>query len=147
MPDIVLREVKTLGNYGLVTVRNADGSFNREFKITGAELAQLHKSGNAPPPGVSTKEWESGLSVVAGKDLEVGDVQHREDGGVLIKYDEIDETAKGGRLLEKHLLLKSGEWTGVSASITVAKPILDAAYAGKTEAVVTEINSGVLRWQ
>ena len=52
--------------YGVVVVRNADGSLNREYRITAEELAVLHASKNGVPPGCTQEEWESGMAYVAG---------------------------------------------------------------------------------
>ena len=53
-------------SYGLVVVRNADGSVNREYQITEAELLTLQQSGDGVPPGCTREEWESGRTVVYG---------------------------------------------------------------------------------
>lgn len=57
MAEITLTATARLDKYGLVVVNNPDGSFNREYKISGDELSVLHKSGNGVPPGCTAKEW------------------------------------------------------------------------------------------
>lgn len=52
------------GKYGVVRVHNADGSFNREYKIDAAQLAALHAAKNAPPAGCTPSEWGRQFGIV-----------------------------------------------------------------------------------
>lgn len=143
MPEIALKETTTLRKFGVVTIYNKDKTVNNQFKITGEELKKFLDSGTIPPPNVPQEIWDAGLADVSGKDHEVGDFQIAENGDILIKYDEVE---KDGRIIDYMLRLKPEENIGTKGQLTVAKPILDAAFLGKTK-VVTEITDGILKWQ
>lgn len=144
--------------YGIVTVFNKDGSFNREFKITGDELAALQQ-GKGFPPGLTQEEWEgyrvieSGknpdgsawerrepLVIAAGKSVDVGDIHEQEDGSLFIKF---DEEVIDGRIVESVLLLEPGDWTGVPPNITVQAQKIDQAKVREGKAI-TSIDAGVI---
>lgn len=114
------------GKYGLVVVTNADGTFNREFKITGAELATLRASVNGVPRGVTRLEWETGRAIVAGKDFDVGDAKLLTRGSVLFKH---DEQIIGGQIVEWYVMLRPGDWTGTLPNITVTPAVIATALA------------------
>jgi regulator of protease activity HflC (stomatin/prohibitin superfamily) len=112
--------------YGVVMALNPDGSVQREYKITEQELATLHQSGNGWPPGVTQKEWESGLACVVGKGMDTGDVAQNDDGSLLVKIDDALD-AKTQRFVEKFVVVKSGDYLGipplVTAKVTASLPI------------------------
>lgn len=120
MPSINLKAGATRGKYGHVIVRNADGSINREYKITGAEYSALALPGAGGPPGCTKAEWESGLAVAYGKDFDVGDISET-DGTIVIKT---AERIVGGRIIESFLRLEKGEWSGEIPNISVDPLVL-----------------------
>lgn len=76
MTDIQLKADGRPDKYGLVTVRNPNGTINRHYRITEQELAALHVSGKGVPPGATKGEWESGRTSarVTGKVFDIGDI-------------------------------------------------------------------------
>ena len=140
-PMAILKQTASLGKYGHVVVNNGDGSFNREFKITAAELATLHASGNGIPPGVTQQEWESGQARVYGKDFEIGDMKVYPDGTIKMKY---DERVVDGRIVEGFCILGPSEYTGTAPDITVTKAVLDTLTYGQLLGPVVQVNSRIL---
>ena len=122
-PITILKTGASQGKYGLVRVKNGDGSFNREFKITAQELVTLQASGNGLPPGVSQQEWESGLAVVLGKDFETGDMKVYPNGTIKLKY---RETQVNGRFIESWCILAPTDYTGTPPNITITQTTLDS---------------------
>lgn len=116
MAIIALKTEARRGKYGVVRVRNRDGSFNREFKITEVELAVLQASANGLPPGVTRDEWVTGRAVVAGKDFEVGDMRLRKNGSLFVKY---AERVVNGEIVESFVVLQPEEFSGVPPKITI----------------------------
>ena len=106
--------------YGVVTVVNPDGSFNRQYRITGAELSALQKSANGIPPGCTEKEWTTGLAVCAGKAFDVGDVSSQSDGSLIVKF---GERVVNGVIVEDAGIVKPGDWFGVPPAVTVTGPV------------------------
>ena len=139
-PMEILKQTASQGKYGLVVVKNGDGSFNREFKITAAELATLHSSGNGIPPGVTQQEWESGQATVRGKDYDTGDMKVYPDGSIRMKY---AEKQIGGRFVEGWCILKSTDYTGTPPNITVTKTVLDTLTYGNP-VFPAQVNSGII---
>lgn len=122
------------GKYGFVRVSNPDGSINREFRITEAELSQLQRSGNGIPPGVTKQEWTDGLATVTGVNLDIGDMEVNEDGSILIK---LDERPNNGRVQEKHLRMKAGDYLGIPPLITVTPDKLLVGITSIVAGVIT----------
>lgn len=116
MANVTLKNESQRGKYGLVRVNNPDGTLNREYKITSAELETLHQSGNGIPPGCTKEEWESGRASVAGKDFEVGDIQLKKDGAVVIKY---AEKFVDNHFVESYVRLEKDEYVGIFPQIIV----------------------------
>lgn len=118
--ELELKAEARRGKYGIVVVTNPDGSFNREFKITGKEYAALALKGGGAPPGVTQEEWESGLATAYGKDFEVGDVEEQADGTLLIKYAEREEN---GHIIESYAQMKPEEWSTKRGKISIPEII------------------------
>jgi len=118
---IVLKNTAQYGKYGLVVLNYPNGSFKREFKITGEELQKVQATSNGIPPGVTKEEWEAGQAILIGKDFDTGDVQEV-NGWLIIKYAEHQEE---GHYVESFLELAPGEWSGKIPSISVTKAIID----------------------
>lgn len=132
--------------YGIVVVTNPDGTFNREYRITEKELADLHASANGVPPGVTQKEWESGLATVAGKGMDVGDiVQTRTRDGVDVYKAKVAEgiDALTGRLTEDFLIIPVADAVGEFPAISVADEQVNGSIVTVRDGTVTLV-SGVL---
>ena len=146
--SVQLKNEASFEKYGIVTVFNEDGTFNREFKITKRDMINLHSGGSHVPAGVTREEWESGKVVVAGKGMAVGDIVLKHDGGLEIKY---SEDVVNGRFVESYIQLSPGEWTGAIPNITVRQDALDGIKdpRGKliTKRKPTRIRDGVLTHQ
>lgn len=106
--------------YGIVTVNNPNGTFNREYKITAQELADLHATANGIPPGCTQEEWEGGLARVYGKSFDEGDVRE-ENGSLLVKFGEVVEN---GRFVESFARFDPGEWSGTPPAISVPANVI-----------------------
>jgi hypothetical protein len=100
------------GKYGVVYVKKLDGTKDSEFRITAQELADLHKSQNGTPPGVTRRDWESGLACVFGKDMDTGDMMVDPDGALIVKYEEVDG-------VEKFMRLSREDYSGTPPNITI----------------------------
>lgn len=140
-PTAILKQTASLGKYGLVVVNNGDGSFNREFKITAAELATLQASANGIPPGVTQQEWESRQAMVFGKDYETGDMKVYPDGTIRMKY---DERVVNGRIIEGWCILGPTEYTGIPSDITVTKAVLDTLTTGSLIGPLVQVNTSIV---
>ena len=132
--------------YGLVIVRNGDGTLNRQFKITGAAYAALTQAGAGAPPGVTTEEWTTGLAVAAGKDYDVGDCAVLVDGSVPMK---VAAQVVGIPIAyeERFLRFRPNEFTGTPPRVTVAPSVIAGLdQTGKTVHVDSIIN-GEVAWR
>jgi hypothetical protein len=99
-----------------VYVFNANGSFNREVSVTGAEYAALAQPGAGAPAGVQAGErWEA-----SGIDFALGDVADVD--GELWMLDE--QAIVNGRTIDQYLVFLSGEWSGVLPAVQVAPTAL-----------------------
>jgi hypothetical protein len=109
--------------YGVVTVRDQSGAIDREFVITGEELATLHKSGNGVPPGVTREDWESGRARVIGKSREQGEYQRQGETLAMTVRAEL----RRGRWVETVAEFAAGEWTDHGdGTVSVAPAVLTA---------------------
>jgi len=128
MPIIQLTANTARGKYGRIRVKNTDGSFNREFNITGTQLSALKAAGkwtSTTHAGVTRVEWESGRAICMGKDFDVGDMKLMIDGSLRIKF---AETVVAGQLTETQWLhFKTGEFTGTPPNISVSQAVLDSS--------------------
>lgn len=144
--DIQLKNDVRADKYGLVTVRNQDGTFNRQFRITEQELATLKASGNGVPPGVTRGEWEGGFAVVVGKAFDVGDItQDVARDQTPIYRAKIGERIDSltGELTEDFVVIPVKDATGVFPNIGVAADKLVGNIVALQDGRVT-IADGVL---
>lgn len=124
MALVALRAEAATGKYGLVVVRDPDGTINREYRITGAEYAALALPGAGAPVGFVRADVTAGRSWVAiGKDLDVGDVAVQPDGALLVKY---AEDRVGARVVESFVRFEAGEWSGSRADLASVAPAVIA---------------------
>lgn len=150
--DVVLTTTNVRPDkFGIVGVINRDGSFNREYRVTEAELAELKQSPNGVPPGCTRDEWESSIDrtplghpfkildpcvFVYGKGFETGDMAVDPDSGELtIKYAETTDKATG-RIVERFLLVPKEEYTGVPPRITLSQAALPPDIASVSDGVL-----------
>src|SRR5688500_16206219 len=133
----------TRDKYGLVTVINGDGSLNRQYRITGTELAALHASGDGLPPGCSAEEWHEGRAWVVGKCVDVGEV-FEANGYLVIKF---DEQMVNGHVVESVITWAPGEWSGTPPNVSVAPAKLAEVVAQRhgSGRRPIEITDGVVR--
>lgn len=140
MVGITLKETTSRGKYGVVCVRNKDGSVNREFRITGEQLKTLHNSGNGLPPRVTRKEWESGRAFVYGMDIDTGEIKLDPDGAVVMK---ILEEVIDKKVVNTVLRISAGDWTGTLPNINVTSDVLtNPKYSRKVNKTITSIIGG-----
>lgn len=92
MFEIKASLVSGAASYGYVCVRDAEGVFVRDYKITAEELAAFIATGRGAPPGMTDEEWVSGRSVVAGKPAEKNESFLDTDGQLVVKTDEVAST-------------------------------------------------------
>lgn len=165
MADVTLKATARANKYGHVIINNPDGSFNRDYLITEAELAELHRSGNGIPPGVTQEEHDGRIDrtpkghpfqilescvTVIGKGMDVGDaveiVQDVVDKtGVVVESHVIglhvlfsmEKDPALGRYVEKVLKMEVGDWSGACPNISVA--------AQKLPPEIASLSNGVLR--
>ena len=110
--------------YGVAVVLNANGSFNREIALTAAQYNALGQPGAGAPPGVNAGErWYA-----IGKNLDLGDVEPRGDGGATLMT---KKAVVGGRTIETYLTLAGGEFTGPLQSMTIAQNVLNTVASDK----------------
>jgi len=136
MALISLKAEARKGKYGVVSIMNADGTLNREYRITRLELDELQKSANGIPPGCTKEEWEGGRAIVLGMDFDVGDYRIEND-FLQIKY---AEQIEKGRIVDYGVLFFPGEWTEILGVISVEKTTLDS----KNLIELTSLTAGVL---
>jgi len=117
MASIQLKADARFDKYGVVSVRNADGSINREYRITGEELAAFKALPNGVPPGVTKEELQSIPVFVYGMGMDVGDVRVNKAGWLKMK---LSERTVAGRIVEQLVVLEPGEWTGTIPNITMS---------------------------
>jgi len=111
--------------YGVVIIWNADGSVNRRFPITNAEVLALRAPGAGAPPGVTREEWESGRACVAGQSLDPGGAEVKATGELLVKLsDDVD-------LLGSHALLYPEEWEKDARDVVSVAPEIAPLLVGK----------------
>lgn len=140
----ILKQTAMRGKYGLVIVKNGDGTFNREYKITAQELIAWQAAGKysvSTHVGVTQSEWESSNTILLGKDYETGDMRLYPDGTIRMKY---GETLVNGHFVEDFCLLKPGDYTGTAPNISVSKAVLDTlsyGLPGREVAVNSKITS------
>lgn len=139
----------TPDKWGLVVVKNPDGTLNRKFKITGTEYAAIRVQDPVQrwPNGVTQQEWENNLAVVVGKGHDVGDISSNVN-GLLIK---LAETVTATDVQEMYVFLPAGTFTGVPPNITLSGPIsispkniisnmaVTPTIAGMTNGIVTVV--------
>lgn len=147
MPDVILKNEAQHDKYGVVRVLNADRSINREYRITRAELKALQASANGVPPGLTRKEWESGLAVVFGKAMDVGDIYPSDDGTIRVKF---AEREVNGQIIESIAKFEADEWSGTIPNITVDNTAIlsdmdKTNHKRFTDRQPTSIINGVLR--
>lgn len=157
MAQTVLKTGAAPQKYGVVTVFNADGTLNREFKITGAEYAALAQAGAGAPPTVTKAEWEATRSVLlkdgrtalqplamaVGKDYDVGDIRQLPDGSVQMK---VDERVVNGQFVESFTRIKAGDFTGTVPNITCAPTVISALDQSRSVIQIQSIVAGVVTW-
>ena len=117
MASIQLKADARFDKYGVVSVRNADKSINREYRITGEELGAFKALPNGVPPGVTEAERQSCLVFVHGKGLDVGDVYVNKAGWLKMN---VSERTVAGRIVWQYIVLEPGEWTGTIPNITMS---------------------------
>lgn len=143
---ITLKADARADKYGIVVVKNDDGTFNRSYRITGQELADLQASGNGVPPGVTRKEWESGLATVVGKGMDVADaIEDTDKQGRAVYRIKVAEKidAQTGQYTEDFLIVPVADAAGVFPAISVAPEKVSAGLVSVTDGVVV-IADGVL---
>jgi len=133
--------------FGLVTVRNKDGSLNRQFKITPEEYTALAGKGALGPHGVTEEEWINGLAFASGISLEEGDAELRSNGSVLIKVRENLSLDIAGKITETYVELASSDYTGILPAITIKPASLSSMDQAKASTKVLSIVDGVITWQ
>lgn len=138
--SITLKADSRHGKYGIVVVNNSDGTFNREFRITDKELADLQASANGVPPGVTKAEWQSGRVIVVGKDFDVGDIEQTRDKQQRDVYrakiaEKIDLVT--GRLTEDWLVVPVADASGVFPTISVAQDKLAGSIVSVDSGIIT----------
>ena len=139
---ITLKDEASHGKYGVVVLKDSKGSIVKEYKITKSELDVLQASTNGVPPGLTKEEWESGDSVVVGKDFEVGDVRLEQNGTIRIKYSEI---LKNDRIIESFIVLKSTEFIGTLPFISSPESVVNNIIYKSTDLPrILSITNGVL---
>lgn len=152
MGETILQLGAQPNKYGVVLVYNPDGTVQREFRITGEALAELHSTPNGIPLGCTKEEWESGYAVCYGKDYDVGDIRIQDDGSLTIK---VAEELKNGQTAETYVYLKAGEWSGTPPHITVTAKALTEMNQPKdklpkgvkvSDKTITGISGGKIQW-
>lgn len=111
--------------YGIIRVKNPDGTFNREIRLTSAEVSALQAAGrftDATHIGVTKTEWEAGLAKLTGFACEVGDMLSKPDGQLWIKY---AEKLVLGETVDSWLFLKPGEFSGIPPLVTIDQAVLN----------------------
>lgn len=143
MPSVTLKRTARPDKFAIMVVNNANGSFNREVRLTEQEYSDFRALPSGIPPGVTRQEWVDGKSYIVGKALDVGDVEEKGDGSLLVKF---AERTISLRTIETFLKLGPGEWTGTPPAITIP-PAVITAIVGRTALQITACIDGVLTWQ
>lgn len=107
MPTIKLKDKKT--GFGVVRVLNPDGSLNRAYRITQAEVDAVNADPKGIPPGCTQEEWESGRAVLIGGVLDEGEWEIAPNGAlrVCVSVQEIN-----GEIRQRTIVLRPDEFTG-----------------------------------
>lgn len=132
MPSIKLKDKKT--GFGVVRVLNPDGSLNRAYRITQAEVDDVNASPTGAPPGCTKDEWESGLAKLYGGCLDEGEWQVRANGSLRVCVAVVESN---GDLVSKMVELGSDEFTGEPAK---------AMGTDKLKGSADSLLDGVLTW-
>lgn len=127
MAQVDLKLKSASNKYGLVTITDSNGNFVSNHRITAEELDELNASGNGIPKGVTEEEWTSGRAMVYHVDLDVGDMEIANGGGLKIMY--ANSQTPAGQEVRHLICLEPGEWSGTPPNITVTDSILDTALA------------------
>ena len=117
---VKLKNGASPGKYGFVRVKNGDGSVNREYRITGTQVAAWHAAMRWSAEthiGITQQEWESGLTCMEGWDHDTGDITLEPGGSVVFKY---GESNVGGRIISLGAQIEAGDWTGTFPDINVS---------------------------
>lgn len=147
MTDIILKFDARADKYGFVVVNNPDGSFNREYRITGEELAAHYQSGKGVPPGCSVEEWHVNklangkeCAFVIGEELDVGDMRVTKNrqgvSGVEFKWSEAIDLFTG-RIVKQKTFIPDDQYTGKLPNISVDAEKLPAGIVSLVDGVLT----------
>lgn len=153
MPSINLQLGGGVSKFGVVVVKNLDGTFNRAYRLTIQQYMDFLTSGKGIPAGLTADEWwgKTAKCEVGGKSMVPGDVEVRPNGDLKIK---IREVLVANDIIESYVDLRAGEYTGSPPNITVAKNILNEIARqqehfsrSKPTFKIESITSGVVTWQ
>lgn len=103
--DIEIVELKT--RWGLVTVLNPQGKFDREFEITSEEAEAVKNGNNILPPGVTQEEWEEGRVISTTRPLLQNMAIVYDDGSLIVNY---RKEIINGRIEVAIVKIPEGDW-------------------------------------
>lgn len=128
-------------SHAIVVVRQLDGTFDREVALTAEDYAALALKDAGAPPGVTQREWESGLARAYGL-CAVGFCE-ASDGDVSLKT---AETQVNGVTVQSWARFKPGEWSGSVPAISVSAAVVSTMDQSKSQIAISDVTNGVVTW-